>query len=292
MNIRFKKNCNARLLLLSLFSIFFAASIPAQEQIENALLWEIKHPEFDQPSYIFGTMHALPEDEFSMPEIISEKLGETEVMYQEVDLQEVDQQKLMNKIMLPDGNSLQNYVSDQAYEEFKEKLLDIGIAEEQIEFLAQMQPMVSYGMVFNAIFENPVVFEQELISLSRDLGVPVKGLETIEYQLSIFESIPIEEQMEMFFESDLESEINQITELYLAQNINRLYFLMMESRWGSQEDELLGKRNRKWVEKLLEITAEKPVFVAVGAAHLPGEYGVLNLLLEKDFEIKPVKFDF
>jgi uncharacterized protein YbaP (TraB family) len=51
------------------------------------------------------------------------------------------------------------------------------------------------------------------------------------------------------------------------------------------EQKMLTDRNASWVERLLEQTRGQKVFAAVGAAHLPGEVGVLWLLQEEGFEV-------
>ena len=56
-------------------------------------------------------------------------------------------------------------------------------------------------------------------------------------------------------------------------------------------DILLYDRNANWAKKLQDIMTDHPVVVAVGAGHLPGEKGVINLLRQLGYTVEPVKND-
>lgn len=52
---------------------------------------------------------------------------------------------------------------------------------------------------------------------------------------------------------------------------------------------LIDDRNKKWAKQLPAIMKEAPTFIAVGALHLPGENGILNLLKQQGYTVDPVK---
>jgi len=54
-------------------------------------------------------------------------------------------------------------------------------------------------------------------------------------------------------------------------------------------DILLYNRNRNWIVKLKDLLPRKSMVIAVGAGHLPGENGVINLLRKEGFKVTPVK---
>ena len=66
--------------------------------------------------------------------------------------------------------------------------------------------------------------------------------------------------------------------------------MLAKSEFGSDqyEDILLNDRNKKWVKELKEIMKKESVFVAVGAGHLTGEYGLINLLKKEGYTVEPL----
>ena len=121
------------------------------------------------------------------------------------------------------------------------------------------------------------------------------GLESIQFQASLFDSIPYDRQakdlikyidsMETYQKNTLE-----MVDVYRKQDLQKLDSLMLKSDPGMEEfmDLLLYSRNRKWVQQMPNIMMEGSLLFAVGAGHLPGEQGVINLLRKKGFTVTPM----
>lgn len=288
----FKQQSLSKVFLISIFLLSFTLPSLAQLTIENSVLWQVKAKNSDKVSYIFGTMHAVPEKDFSMPDILKEKIAECEAMYQEVDMSNLDQMEVVKLMMFPDGKSLSDYVSEEEYEEYKELLMKFDITESQVEYLSKMKPIAAYGLILISVYENPKMYEQELLSIANEHGLEIGGLETLEYQIALFDSIPVKEQLEMLFEDNFEKELKRLVKIYTNQKVNEMVEMISDSEMGESEAALLHTRNQNWAEKLETIIPEKSVFIAVGAGHLAGEQGLVHLLREKGFEVVPVKFEF
>jgi uncharacterized protein YbaP (TraB family) len=99
----------------------------------------------------------------------------------------------------------------------------------------------------------------------------------------------------MVDESDSEKnnsddEIKILTDAYRKQEINKMDELTKaDPTIGSFADLLLYDRNNNWVKKLQALMPESSLVIAVGAGHLPGKKGVLNLLREAGYKVEPVK---
>lgn len=280
------------LTFLALFFLSLGIAVQAQDRVENSVLWRVYHPDMTEPSYLLGTMHALPADDFTMPDIFEEIMHNVEGLYLEVNIGEIDQMEVMQMMMMPDGEGLQDILEEDQYNKLIDKLREHDIEEEMLEMFMQMKPIASYGLIFNAIFEEIVVMENELMVLANEAGREVSGLETIDFQFKLFDNIPIEDQVDMFFGQDLEEEFLELTQLYLRQDLNQIYRYTIRSRWGEMGNEFLFERNHHWVEVLEEVLGHHPVLIAVGAAHLPGESGLINLLKRSGFDLEPVTFEF
>jgi hypothetical protein len=122
--------------------------------------------------------------------------------------------------------------------------------------------------------------------------MPVLGLETMQEQMKALDAISIEEQARGLDESIVSgrSEYFNMLELYLKRDLENLGVFMAESEEMSDEfsDALLIKRNKNWVPLLQKWMAENPVFVAVGAGHLPGENGLISLLRNEGFKVEAI----
>jgi hypothetical protein len=128
----------------------------------------------------------------------------------------------------------------------------------------------------------------------------IKGLETMAYQAGIFDSIPYKmqaEQLVQYVDSSVSDntaearEFKELSDAYKSQDLDKLEELSNKSdvSVSNFSDLLLFNRNRNWVVKLKTILPGKSILVAVGAGHLPGEKGVINLLRKAGFILKPVK---
>jgi uncharacterized protein len=85
-------------------------------------------------------------------------------------------------------------------------------------------------------------------------------------------------------------EFSKMVELYKQQNLQGLYAMTLKSEFEleNQQELLLNQRNRRWIPLLEGQMAEKPTFVAVGAAHLAGEQGVIALLRKQGYTLTPI----
>jgi uncharacterized protein YbaP (TraB family) len=124
-------------------------------------------------------------------------------------------------------------------------------------------------------------------------------METMAYQMSIFDSIPYKIQAQELLksiseegkQSDGEKEFKEMMKAYKDQNLEKLSEMMNSSDDGimQYQDLLLNNRNRNWVVKLKTLLPKYSLVIAVGAGHLPGEKGVINLLKKEGYIVEPVE---
>ena len=122
-----------------------------------------------------------------------------------------------------------------------------------------------------------------LFNLAMENGLEAIGLESIEEQLAIFESLPVDDQVALLLDAvchygQLQSQIELMVELYLARDLDAMLALSLQNQTELDEQfqiELLDKRNHRMVERLHDEFAAGGVFAAVGALHLPGPKGLL-----------------
>jgi uncharacterized protein YbaP (TraB family) len=153
-------------------------------------------------------------------------------------------------------------------------------------------------MISEGILDCPVKssIEQKIMSENGDSGKEILGLESLEFQASLFDSIPYEKQAK-----DLLSYIDSIDSyrhtskqmevLYKKQQVANLDTLLQKSDPGMSQymDLLLYDRNARWAMQIPEQIFEKKTLFAVGAGHLGGEKGVISLLKKQGFTLTPLK---
>ncbi|MEN0003860.1 MAG: TraB/GumN family protein, partial [Bacteroidota bacterium] len=141
-----------------------------------------------------------------------------------------------------------------------------------------------------------VSYEMEIMTLAKEKDLSIGGLETAAYQMSMFDSIPYDVQAKMLVDAidgkgeSGAGEFDELVKLYKTQNIRAMVNLMGEDPegLGKYENLLLANRNKNWIPVMAEMMLKQPTFFAVGAGHLAGKEGVVTLLREEGYEVKPL----
>jgi uncharacterized protein YbaP (TraB family) len=286
---------NMRGVVLGLLFSLVAYFSQGQSPLENTLLWEIKAPGTAQPSYLFGTIHLICPADFSLSDSLKASLARTQQVALEIDMDDPGMMAAMMKTMnMREGNELKNLVSEQEYAKLNQFYKDsVGLG---IQMFERAKPFVLMGPIFNAILScQPQSYEMSLVELAGKQKAEVIGIETLEEQMAIFDSIPYEDQAKMIL-TMIDSlpaarrEFKSLVELYKSQKVNDLYNLTITSEFGmdGNEELMLFARNKKWIARMQRIMAGKPTFFAVGAAHLGGERGVIALLRKEGYQVRAV----
>ncbi|MGV3602346.1 MAG: TraB/GumN family protein [Dyadobacter fermentans] len=284
-----------RVLFLLIFCGFTIAS-RAQVPVENSLLWEISGRGLAKPSYLFGTIHLICPTDFSISDSLKSTLARTQQVALEMDMDDPGMMAGMMKTMnMTDGNELKKLVTASEYERLNRFFTDsvhVGLA-----MFERAKPFILMGPLFNALLDcQPQSYEMALVELAGKQKSEVIGIETLEEQMAIFDTIPYKDQAKMLLTlidslPSAKKEFRSLVALYKMQDISKLYDLTMKSDFGmdGNEEVMLFARNQKWIPRIRRIASAKPTFFAVGAAHLGGERGVIALLRKEGFQVRAVK---
>jgi len=279
-----------------LFFFLISPFLYAQAPTENALLWEIKAPGQSRPSYLFGTIHLICPADFSLSDSLKSAIAKTQQVALEVDMDDPGMMSAMMKSMnMTGGNELKKLITEPEYAKLKQFYKDsVGIG---IAMFEKAKPFVLMGPLFNAVLAcQPQSYEMSLVELAGKQKSEVIGIETIDEQMAIFDTIPYKDQVKMILTMidslpQARREFKELVELYKAQKINELYQMTMKSEFGmdGNEELMLFSRNQKWIARIKKIMLEKPTFFAVGAAHLGGDRGVIALLRKEGYIVRAIK---
>ncbi|CAG5008160.1 hypothetical protein DYBT9275_04206 [Dyadobacter sp. CECT 9275] len=267
----------------------------AQAPKEKALLWEVTGMGLQSPSYLFGTIHLICPADFALSDALKNALSRTEQTALEVDMDDPEMMmKMMKTMNMKNGTELKSLMSPEQYSRLSAYYKDsVGIGLAMFE---KAKPFVLMGPLFNVVLScQPQSYEMSLVELAKKQKSEVIGIETLEEQMAIFDTIPYSDQLKqivVMIDSlpSARKEFKNLVDLYKAQDIDSLYQLTMKSEFGldGNEEIMLFDRNRKWIPRMDKIMKAKPTFFGVGAAHLGGPTGVIALLRKAGYDVRPV----
>lgn len=150
-------------------------------------------------------------------------------------------------------------------------------------------------MTMQAMIEcttQPFSYEGFLLQKAHEYSLSVSGLETPEVQFSVMDKIPNDVYagglIEIIEDPDsVKTLFDTIAGQYLEQDVESLYSLFLGSEMGLQK-EILDSRNEAWISDMPSFMNDGLAFFAVGAGHLAGESGVINLLRTKGDTVSPM----
>jgi len=273
----------------------------------NSLLWAISGNELKDTSYLYGTIHLIGKEDFFLTEATKEAFDASKKVVFEINLENMNdlmsQFGLLMKAFMGDGKTLKDLLEEEDYKEVKEHFAQKGMTDFLWNMMERIKPMfLTMFASTDLTGENPMMsgdmksYEMELMAKAKLQKKPMDGLETAEYQMSMFDSIPYDAQAQMLLQSIrvdsvASNELEEMVELYKNQDINGMIQMFDEDEEGigKYEDFLLINRNKNWIPVMSGMMAAQPTFFGVGAGHLAGEFGVINLLKEQGYTLTPIK---
>jgi len=266
--------------------------LSAQKQ---SLCYEITNPQLGtKTSYLFGTMHVMEESNFFFPKKISKLLKKSEALCLEVkDLAAVT---IDPKLLFDTNFTLKQYCNSNQWDSLMNWASDILLLNpKQFEntFLNAKPFLFLQFILATDLPKKTKSHEIELENIAKGKNLKVLELEGVEAQLSIFDAIPIEGQVELIFNAlyDLEQGKKNFIEMqktYANQNLEEMCGFAIKGFLEEYSVWFLDQRNKKWIEKMEPIMLENATFFAVGAGHLCGKNGLLQLLEQKGYQIKVI----
>lgn len=269
-------------------------------QTPHTLLWRISGKGLTRPSYLFGTMHILCASDARLTDSLKAVIAACDEVYFEINLS--DMSDMLNSIKymrMNDSKKLSDLLKPDEYARVKDyfarhsSLLPFSMLE-------RFKPMLISGLIEEQGLDCQTTDGMELMIMqqlhSSTEKKPVNGLETAAFQAGLFDSIPYEQQAKElvnYIDSADENKkaTRQLAELYIHQDLDSIGQLSDKDDPGMSGymDLLLYNRNRKWARELDTLLPGKSLLIAVGAAHLPGKEGVIELLRREGYTVDPIK---
>lgn len=261
-------------------------------QDNKSLLWEISGKGLEKPSYVFGTIHMICQEDYIMTETIQNTLKNVDAFYAEIDFSNPENMAVLQQSMMSE-TPLSQRLNNEQYQKLQQLLkevVDLDITQFEHLTDAAIVSMVTFKSFPCTDFK---MYEMELLQTAAAAEKKMGGLETAAEQMEILgKSLGIDAVFEML--NDLKKDgfksTKEMVALYTNQDVQGLYDYMKKSSYMTDEvyNEMLTKRNHNWINEMPALMKNQSVFFAVGAAHLSGNNGVLKLLKDNGYTVKPV----
>lgn len=295
----------------------FAACVVAAVSMNGQLLYKISGNGLEKPSYIIGTHHLANVGFVEKIAGVKQALTDVDQVYGELKwdaLTNTDSLKVLQEaMMLPDGKTLKQVLTAEQYKKldnFLKAKMGVGLASPQVEAqMGKLSPMalvtqiqvLMFLMNHMGEFDPSSTFDQYFQAQAQKNNMPCGGLETVAFQSQVlYKGQPLERQVEQLmclidneqFNSQM---MEDMTKAFYAEDLDALK-KAMDAKLGTscdstpeEEAALIYNRNADWLTKMPAIMKAAPTFFAVGAGHLPGEKGVLQLLKNAGYTVEGVK---
>ena len=287
--------------LLATFSFFngckaqFITKLPVNKD-NNTLLWEISGNDLKQPSYMFGTFHLLCKDDIQFSANLQTALKASQEVYFEMDLD--DPKNTMGGMFFM--NMKDKTLNDLFTPEELQKLTKFykDSLKMNLTYFNKIKPMMLAALLYTRMMpcKTPSGVELELMSIAKKEKKRIYGFETIEFQSSVFDSIPYSVQAKELLKNidsmdKYKLYFNKMVNTYKNQQIDSLVKIVNNKTFsdGENNDALLKNRNINWVKQLKTILPKYNIFMAVGAAHLFGKDGLIALLTHEGYIVRPLQ---
>jgi uncharacterized protein YbaP (TraB family) len=282
------KNVFKSIVALAVFAFSFSSNAQTPKN-ENSVLWEVSGKGLTKPSYLFGTVHMICGKDFVMKPKAVEAFSKTSKLALEVNMADPDEIAIVQQMAI-------------GKEPLSKKLTAKQIAE--LEVVLQKSGGVSLGQVDNYTLETVMsllfmksfgcpdlkFYEMEFVGKAKESNKPIVGLEKAIEQMDFLNKSFTDDELISYLQQIDSDMSNTMTKDYMNEDINSLYRTTTDKELMSVNTKkiLLDNRNENWLKIMPVMMQKESVFFAVGAAHLAGELGVLNLLKKAGYSVKPI----
>jgi uncharacterized protein YbaP (TraB family) len=285
-------------LILTLFLLLALSAARSLGAQERTLLWKVS--EGDKSIFLLGSIHYLRKENYPLNQAILDAFDASDRLVLEIDLQNTPagaaQRLTLEKAVYRDGSNLAQNVSQETYQLASKRAAELGI---DMQVVQPMKPwfvaMTMLAVKLQRMGLDPKLgVDHHLAERAKRDGKPTSGLETLEFQLGIFDQLSKREQELMLRETAGELEridknVKDIVESWLKGDGERLAALLLAGmrQYPELQQKLVIERNRRWLDQIAKLVEQgNNAMVVVGAAHLVGQEGIVDMLKARGFSVE------
>lgn len=271
-----------------------SAAEPAA-RYSKGLLWKIESPGA-AANYLFGTIHSDDTRVTALPDAVTRSLDASSRFVMEAIIDGDSLVRMAEVMFFNDERTLEQVIGGKLYAQTVKAMNARGIPTLGVEKQKPWAVMMALSMPPPKTGE---FLDIVLQARATQQNKPVSGLETVAEQLAIFDGLPLRDQVALLedtvrMQADLDKEFEALHKAYLARDLAAVVAISEKHEPGDERlyrdvmDRLLDQRNRRMVERMAPMLKQGGAFIAVGAAHLPGEAGLLYRLEKAGYRVTAV----
>jgi uncharacterized protein YbaP (TraB family) len=283
------------ILAVSLAWLSIGQAIDAQEK---TFLWRVSKD--NHSLYLLGSIHYLRKENFPLRKSIIDAFDASDRLVFEIDLNRVSpdaaQRVTLEKAIYRDGQTLKQNVSQETYQLAEQHAAKLGI---DMRVMGPMKPwfvaLTLVAIKFQQIGLEPKLgVDHYLAERAKSSGKSTSGLETLEFQIGLLDQMSKPDQESLLRETVVEldlldANINKIVQAWLTGDSQSLESLLLAGmkQYPEVHEKIIVERNRRWVPQIEKILAQGDgAMVVVGAAHLVGKDGVIEMLKARGYALE------
>jgi uncharacterized protein YbaP (TraB family) len=287
--------------LFFLIVLILSFTISAQN-LEKSLLWKIYGKDVKDTSYLYGTIHMIEKKDFVVSKTLKNRFKKTESLVMEIqlDMDSAANAFIKENALYPNGKSIKDYLNETDYNFFQTYLKDsMKMGMIKVKLCEMMRPFYAQSLIMADQMKKSESYEKTFHKMAKKKEK--LGLETIQEQMTILAGGELQTQVNEFIKEmkngklDAENEMAKLVQFYKNQDVQGLYNEMIASMekeggkmGGVTKEDFLDNRNKRWIPKLVQLMNTKTIFITVGAGHLAGENGVIQLLRNQGYIVSPI----
>ncbi|MDR2908049.1 MAG: TraB/GumN family protein [Bacteroidales bacterium] len=276
--------------LTFILPLFCAFQLNAQ-----SLLWEISGNGLTEKSYLFGSIHIQDKRVFELDSLAWNGFNESKYFALEFDIENIDPMAMAKRMIMQ-----QSYEELLSKEDFK---LLKKVAKKYVDApfmgLKRMKPFFVAAAISQSVLpkDEKDPLDLFLLKKARKANKTILELESFDLQMDVIDSFSFEEQLQTLIElihtpnleDSLKKESEELIQAYLNQSDKKLYKLLMESDDNEEfMKKFINERNHNMAKKILTFLPNGGTFIVVGAGHLAGDEGLVNLLKTNGYTLTPL----
>ena len=262
-----------------------SAAFAGPAKFDKGLLWKISPPQ-GEPSYLFGTMHSPDPRVTRLAPVVQSAFDRAASFTMELLINASGVSTMAEAMFFPPGQDLRKVLGSELYAQAHQAIIDRGLSTRDLE---RKKPWVIVMLLSTPRTELGLPLDIRLQLQATLQGKPTYGLETMSEQVAVFNDLPIADQVDLLrdalaVDAEVTRQFEALIQAYVNRDLTRLMAIVDEPKrqrspaFARMMERLLAERNDTMLKRMRVRLDEGNAFIAVGAAHLAGEDGLLQLL--------------
>lgn len=275
------------------------------------LLWKVTGRDTCKPSYLFGTIHLETSKYIDSVPGLRDAISSVDAVYGEIQMDSLTDNDVMMRavknLIAPPDSTIDKLLTKEEYQLVDSVVNSYFMGMVSLETLSKLKPVALSGqlgvMQMKKYFPKQLglndVIDVAVQAAGRELGKRIGGLETTEMQINMLYGTPLDVQAQELvnfcrMDNVIINYSKELCDAYHAQDLDMLEKLFLLEEVGKDEmtneiiEKLAYERNRRWMNTITEIIPRESMLVAVGAGHLVGKDGLIELLRRDGYTVEPV----